>query len=374
MLSGDYNRKTLAAGPITYVRMTIVARAMARLGHEVLVTPHFSINKATGEIAGYDVHDTARKNLITGFDVVVGKQLMRLHHSSVIERARACGQQVWMDVDDWYFGIDVRNVAWAAIQKKSNPKANVENLRQAFASATGLLCSTPYLAHRMAKTNQHSVYCRNSVDIRDWPDPKPLEGQEMRAGWIAGLKYRSGDLETLKGIIEPFLLKHNGTFVHVGYIPNEDKFGVEDLINLDGVNFEVFSAVNRAQFAEFAFDPFNLGLVPLSYTPFNESKSNLKGLEYSMAGKPFIAAATREYQYLAACGIGRVAKRPHNWLRHLETLLDPELRQEEGLRNYELTVQEFDIDKRVHEWVSAFEGKPMYSVASDVSSKGRRSA
>lgn len=367
MLSGDFNAETLKAGPITYARMTVPARALARQGHEVLLTPHFSLNYRTGEIAGSSIEEPHKR--ITGFDVVIAKQMMRLHHPHIIEACRNSGQQFWMDVDDWYFGIDTRNAAYEAIQKRSNPKTNVENLRKAFAASTGLICSTPYLRDRMLRINRNSVVARNAVEPDDWPEPKPLQ-KDMRVGWVAGLRHRSGDLETLKGVIEPFLKKHDATFVHVGYMPGKDEYGVEDLVNLDGCQYEVYNAIRRQLYSELAFEPFNVGIVPLSYQPFNEAKSNLKGLEYAMAGRPFIAAQTHEYQYLAACGVGRTAKRPQHWIRQLETLLDPDLREFEAEQNRAMAIQEFHIDRRIHEWVNALDPESVYSQTSDVSSDG----
>lgn len=356
-LSGDFNAATLKAGPITYVRATLPGRALAQKQHQVLVTPHFSINAITGEIAGMPVDQPDRR--ITDFDVVICKQMMRLHHPSIIEAARNAGQQVWMDVDDWYFGLDTRNAAHDAIQKKANPLTNVDNLRKAFAACTGLICSTPYLRDRMLRINQNSVVARNAIDPDDWPEPYPVTDR-MVIGWTAGLRFRSGDLETLKGVLEPFLKKHDAKFVHVGYYPGRDTFGVENLLNLEDCDYEVFHAIRREIYYK-AFEPFNVGIVPLSYQPFNEAKSNLKGLEYAMAGRPFIAAQTHEYQYLAACGVGRTAKRPQNWIRHLETLLDPELRQFEAERNRAMAIQEFHIDRRVHEWIAALEPSSVYS-------------
>lgn len=351
MLSGDFQPDTLDAGPVTYVRMTVPGRELARRGHSVLVTPQFSINAQTGEIAGIPVEGGDR---ITGFDVVVAKQTMRLHHPKVIERARAFGQQVWMDVDDWYFGLDTRNVAYDAIQKKNNPKTNVENLRKAFAAATGLICSTRYLAERMSRINRNTVVCRNAVDLGDWPDPV-WPGDEMSIGWVASLRHRSGDLETLKGVLEPFMRDHNASLVHVGYHPKRDWFGIENILDLEGLDYAVWTAVRRSAYASEAFKPFNVGIVPLSYQPFNESKSYLKGLEYAMAGRPFVAAATGEYQYLQACGVGRVAKRPSHWLRHLKALTDPELRREEAKHHHKVASEEFAIERRVQEWSTAFE-------------------
>jgi hypothetical protein len=77
----------------------------------------------------------------------------------------------------------------------------------------------------------------------------------------------------------------------------------------------------------------DVGIVPLHNTPFNRAKSDLKGLEYAASGIPFIAQNLDAYIELQqSLGVGRVAKSPSKWLRHLNELRDPNVRAEEGAR------------------------------------------
>jgi hypothetical protein len=67
-------------------------------------------------------------------------------------------------------------------------------------------------------------------------------------------------------------------------------------------------------------------------SPFNQSKSYLKGLEYAALGLPFIASPTQEYLRLSEHA-GLIATHKHDWQRHLKRLLTSEsLRDEERLR------------------------------------------
>jgi hypothetical protein len=81
----------------------------------------------------------------------------------------------------------------------------------------------------------------------------------------------------------------------------------------------------------------DIGIIPLRDIPFNRCKSDIKGLEYAASGIPFIAQNLDAYCDLhSSLGIGRIAKRPDNWLRHLEELrTNPKLRAEEGAYNRE---------------------------------------
>jgi hypothetical protein len=83
----------------------------------------------------------------------------------------------------------------------------------------------------------------------------------------------------------------------------------------------------------------DIGIAPLRNMPFNEAKSEIKLLEYSASGIPWVASASSSYANLSATwGAGRIAHRPHQWLRHLRELVGSrQLRIEEGQRLYELS-------------------------------------
>jgi len=60
-------------------------------------------------------------------------------------------------------------------------------------------------------------------------------------------------------------------------------------------------------------------------------------MEYAASGIPFIAQNLDAYVKLhEQLGVGRVAKKPADWIKHLKQLIAaPELRKEEGMRNRE---------------------------------------
>ena len=80
--------------------------------------------------------------------------------------------------------------------------------------------------------------------------------------------------------------------------------------------------------------PFDIGIAPLNDIPFNHAKSWIKPLEYAAAGIPSIMSKSPEYvRFKEKYGVGRIAKRYRDWVRHFEDLSDPETRNEEAERN-----------------------------------------
>ena len=103
------------------------------------------------------------------------------------------------------------------------------------------------------------------------------------------------------------------------------------------------------------FPPLDIGLVPLNDVEFNHAKSYIKGLEYAAAGVPFICSYSPEYQVLADAGVGRLAKTPEEWTYHLTELLDPQMRKDEAMVNYEIVKEKFSMEVRGAEWNEVME-------------------
>ena len=95
----------------------------------------------------------------------------------------------------------------------------------------------------------------------------------------------------------------------------------------------------------------DIGIAPLRECSFNQAKSEIKLLEYSASGIPWVASALPSYTSLVKeFGMGRTAKRTHDWIRHLKQLVASRtLRQEEGERLYEL-VKKRDVSVGGARW------------------------
>jgi glycosyltransferase involved in cell wall biosynthesis len=94
----------------------------------------------------------------------------------------------------------------------------------------------------------------------------------------------------------------------------------------------------------------DIGVAPLKDTPFNHAKSEIKLMEYSASGIPWVATKLSSYQRFAEnMGMGRLAKNGKQWVSHLKALMDVNTRIEEGARLREL-VRMYDIKHGVTAW------------------------
>lgn len=284
-------------------------------------------------------------------DVVVFHVWM---HQDVIDltlRAQAAGQVVIQDVDDWYWGLPNTNGSFYARHPKYNPTENWDHYKRAIRLADRVIVSTDYLAERMQGWNDDMIVVPNAINLARY-QPEPVrDTRQPTVGYVGGTPWHSGDLETLKGVLGPFMEDHGLRFIHGGSVDArptcfECGTGLHDLnVNVpecpvchcdprpkrasdqlglpSSVPVEEREIVPVLQYPGI-FQGMDIGIAPLSDRPFNHAKSACKLLEYSAAGVPWIASDVGPYTWP---GGGLHARNAKEWRRHLEQLLDPAERE-----------------------------------------------
>jgi glycosyltransferase involved in cell wall biosynthesis/cephalosporin hydroxylase len=235
--------------------------------------------------------------------------------------------------------------------------------------ADAVTVSTPFLAEAYAKFNSNITVLPNYLDWGMWEDVEPQyeveRGGRVRVGWMGCLDWgftddhgyhptahpRYGDVGVLKGLIGPFLQRHpNVDFVAAGDPNVHDFLGIPEdrRVSYDRVPFRDMTLPSVTAVMD-------IGLVPLERSNFNEAKSCLKGMEYNACGIPYVATPTEQYRDWTDEGEnGFLARRAHDWIRHLELLVnDDELRREMG-RKARLKASERTIDEYAGQWEQVY--------------------
>lgn len=279
-------------------------------------------------------------------DVVIMQRLMHQGLAEHIEQGKAAGQVIINDIDDWYWGLDPANNAFKHSHPKFNTKENVNYYKSIISRSSILTVSTTYLADRVSRFIRADIrVIKNKVAVDNFSAKSCTNSEVPVVGWAGSTAHRSGDLETISGVLRPMYKNGLIQLMHVGHHAGAPSFASKmGLGESDVTTTPLVSA--RDYPASLTMD---IGVVPLRVTPFNQAKSDIKGLEYSAAGLPFIAQSIDAYDELHASGIGRIAKRPHEWAKHIKALCDPKVREEEGARNREL-VRSRDISVGIKQW------------------------
>lgn len=263
-------------------------------------------------------------------------QILRGRRSTVIVQ----------DIDDWYWGLDRRNHAAKAADPRLNPGNNIDHYKKVVVLSDYVIASTPYLADRISAffPAKNIRVQENHVDFQKYTRRVHTEAEKPLIGWFGSTAHRSGDLETLRGVLSP--IQDRFGFAHVGDMVGRDGLWA-DGTQREYPSFHKGVGIRQESMAftmpllppdKLVTDGFqyDIGIVPLNLIPFNHAKSWIKGLEYVAAGIPFIASPSSEYlRFREEYGIGRIAKKPEDWRKHLEELRDPAVRQKEANENLE---------------------------------------
>lgn len=326
-----------------WMRCGIPAAELKKHGHETVVVELISVSSD-----GIWLHDWYGETH-NDCDVIVFQRWMNKEGPRVMEQAKAAGQVVVNDVDDWYWGLDQRNLAYRFCDPKVNPESNRDHYWKTCLASDLITVSTPFLAAKM-DSMPNVALVRNALDLDRW-DYNPRETNEPVFGWTGSVKHRSGDLETMIGILGPFLKQHNLKFRHVGHWGIGPTAG-----DIAGVPSELQLTSPIASILDYPalFSGIDIGIVPLNKIPFNEGKSCLKGMEYAAAGIPFVAERTPEYKWLQEeHGIGLTASKPREWLKQMERLLDPNFRLAEATKNRS-NLRHLGIGACWSNWIDAY--------------------
>jgi len=289
---------------------------------------------------------------VHGWDIIVFKLLMQKEVLQSIPIAQSIGQKIVVDVDDWFDGLSKSNKAHEATDPKNNPNSNREIYKKIILSADAVITSTPFLHDYYSKLRKNVFMVRNGIDLNRnrWPHKKINYTKKLRIGWVGATHWRSNDLEQLNSFFNSYLSLRNLLFQHSGHCEGAPK--ASELLGIDEKFMRLTSLAPILNYPSL-FKLIDIGIIPLSNIEFNHAKSFIKGLEYAVAGVPFVSSYSPEYQYLADNGIGRIAHTTSDWVYHLDELLDNSMRSDEIEENY-AKLSDFSMDARGGEWSKTF--------------------
>ena len=329
-------------------RLAIPGAELEKHGHTVV---HVSLEGLASSEQGLLYGTDFDGNKHFDCDVVWIQRWMSEGADVAIKRAKACGQIVVNDVDDHFGALPTSNIAFNMTHPKANPTFNRNLYMRAIAASSGITVSTPFLADQFKGLGIPVVLCRNAVDLPKWPVNDVTDTGTI--GWVGGIPWRGSDLAQLRGILGPHLKKHDLTFVHGGHSPQGPS--AADQLGLD-ITTGKCMICPLVDFRDYPglWEPIDILVAPLEKSSFNAGKSELKALEACATGVPWIGSGWHPgYQWLAERSAGRLANNAKQWTRHLEELLDPEVRAKEGAANRECA-EELQIAKKWQTWERAF--------------------
>jgi len=231
--------------------------------------------------------------------------------------ARGRGVALLADVDDYLW------------QAPSWSRPRLRAYSRALRLCQRISCSTEPLQEVLS-----AMFRRARVEVlaNSTPPPRPTADRDdgpLRLCWTGAPWMRPQDLALLRPLAQwGSYLPEPLRWRHIGHAEGQLSFA--SALGLDPALVEHLPLLPHQEYLA-AIDGA-IGLAPLAPGPFNCFKSELKVLEYSGLAMPWVASAAAPYQDLCQRWgwAGRLCHHPHQWIAHVEALLDPATREREG--------------------------------------------
>jgi len=284
-------------------------------------------------------------------DIVVFQRQTSETSLKLFRGCKEAGQPVIYEIDDNLF-----NIPEAVSVKFFYSNERLDILKTFLKEADGVTVSTPPLKEAFQKFNKNVIILPNSVDISKMVmgENKP-DRDEIVIGW-AGSKTHREDLRIcVHALIDIARENPKVKLSFYGHLPeeilmrlSEDKYTFQD--------FVPFGSYQRMLLTL----GWDIGVAPLTDAKFNTYKSNLKFLEYTVAGIPVITSPAVPYTSTIENGKdGVIVKKNRNkeWYRALNMMVkDAELRKRLLGGARKKVREQYSMEKNVELWREAYQG------------------
>lgn len=246
----------------------------------------------------------------------------RVVSDEVLQHARAAGCKVVLDVDDYWL-LDAHHIANNVYVQHNFAALQIKHLQQADVVTT----THHRLAEKIAPYNKNVVILPNAIPQHsDYFNTPHIQSDKLRLFWQGSITHER-DIALLRNPVKR-LNKNNYTMVMGGYTNGEHVWQrmAAMYTNSNRLHSLLLPGVDPTEYYSH-YSHADVCLVPLTRTPFNALKSNLKILEAANLCLPVIASHVQPYTGMP--GVCYV----HNqgdWYKHMQALANETERKQRG--------------------------------------------
>ena len=279
------------------------------------------------------------------YDVIVLQLASTQDALDAIPLMQKQGIAVVIEIDDNYWAFE-RNHSMKQYYQQG--KCNIYHMANACKMADLITVSTPALAQEIRTFTSCPIrVIRNCIPESYLTTPRK-EYDGFRVGWSGNPHTHPRDLEVTGGYVPTVCRATGSTYFSLGTDISAAILGFDEGETL-------FTEWVPLKEYPYALNQMDVGIVPLKMSPFNESKSYLKGLEFAALGIPFVASPTSEYLKLNRHGVGLIAREKHQWFSQLKQLIkNTEYRTEFIQKGKEFAAME-TYEFNAYQWAEAWE-------------------
>lgn len=278
-------------------------------------------------------------------DMVVFQRPARRQHIQAFKFFQQEGIKVVVDMDDDLTNIHPKNPAYQPYNfHGDNGDMHWRYCSQSCEMADIVTVTTPRLQEVYGGVVVPNCVPESYLEIK-----RPSNGL-VTVGWGGITMTHPEDLQITHGAMSQVLASTKGKsrFLALG--------DEQALVNLSVRNREPngwSQGVKIHEYAEF-ISQLDIGIVPLTDTPFNHAKSWLKSLEYASVGVVPVVSPTPDNLRMVEAGAAVVARNPKDWTVEVKRLIeDNEYRQEMASKARQFAA-EWTIENNTATWANAW--------------------
>ena len=260
------------------------------------------------------------------------------------------GVRTLLEVDDTYLRVAPplygKHGAWTrthAEAVENGTHYSVEMHRKVVPLVDGIVCSTPWLAEQYAELNPNVYVCPNSILPEDWEGFERTESDVLRIGYY-GSPSHARDFPLVKKALKWAARQKDVEIVMAGFAPagwSGKRIEWED--NL----FEARKGLGH----------LDVGLAPLVENPWSTGKSDLKAMEYAMAGVMPVMQDAEPFRPWAEIGWPYMPSTEAEWGDVIQTVVrDRDRVKGTAALAKAYVLRERTIEKNIDAWRSAVRG------------------
>ena len=258
---------------------------------------------------------------------------------------------VLMDTDDNVHNVRPTNPGYQGYYPGSDPQMwNQYAMSRIFDAMT---VTTQDLVDYYKKFHPKIYILPNSLDIKDWEShPLGPKTDKIKMAFICSAAHSDGFSIIDKPVFDILEKYPNVEFyypeMYWRFLETRPEKIKDQLKGIPWIPLKEWSKKMKE-------NSFDIGLAPLKDNLFNRSKSNLRFLEFSMAGMATVASPVKPYLCIQDGKTGFLAKEQKEWYNAMDKLISDEiLRKRIAINAYDYVKKNFDISKNAKLWYNAY--------------------
>jgi glycosyltransferase involved in cell wall biosynthesis len=202
-----------------------------------------------------------------------------------------------------------------------------------------IITGSPYLSNYFLQHQNNVVEIPTSIELEKYNYKIKKSNNLIKIGWI-GSKSTSINLIFLKEVIREFETQNrNVLFIFMGF----DKL-LENCLAYSNVKFYEWSEEEELAF----LSKIDLGIMPLSNTPFNQGKCGFKLIQYMAMGKPTISTPLMANVKINRNNKNMFATSIKEWIDCINNYINnKEFFDEVGFNNIKIVKEYYSVEANV---------------------------